>query len=363
MPPRINVAVGSGAIVVATLLAVAAVAVYESPEVRQFAEDCRRRIAVALHSLGDEINPASRNASSQPRYNRPEDAEGFLRSRAEADVDADEDSRRRQREELIYWNQIRLEKLAKDEEKLREGEKEAPVDTSKLAYESLHQESIAEKDTYVYNTGTDIQGDIAQGFVRRRDGLRGFERGIDLPNPFADDQMEVMEEGIADANLMQPDPSEMSDIYGADDLKPEFTAHQGQLVDVSDQRVTENAIPNTMSPFAESLYTSGAEAHPDSAFASIHAWANDNSNASFHASFPVSPTAPASEASKSEEDSGELTPTDFVSLAGSGEDIGIDNTSSIEADVRSFYAISEDGDGISTPGSWTEVGSVTSGTQ
>ena len=42
----------------------AAIAVYESPQARQFAEDLRRKIAIALHSLGDEINPNLNNLDS-----------------------------------------------------------------------------------------------------------------------------------------------------------------------------------------------------------------------------------------------------------------------------------------------------------
>ncbi|RAL66137.1 hypothetical protein DID88_005809 [Monilinia fructigena] len=76
----------SGAVIVVSVAVAAAIAVYESPLARQFAGDVRRKIAVALHSLGDEINPNSR----QPRFNRPEDAEGFMQSSSEAGVDADE---------------------------------------------------------------------------------------------------------------------------------------------------------------------------------------------------------------------------------------------------------------------------------
>ena len=73
----------------------AAIALYESPELRRYADDLRRRIAMALHNLGDGINPNENE--QQPMFNRPEDAEGFLQSRsgpgAEPGVDAHEPER------------------------------------------------------------------------------------------------------------------------------------------------------------------------------------------------------------------------------------------------------------------------------
>src|SRR6266566_2095404 len=110
MPPVNHAAISAGVIALSVAVA-AAIAVYESPELRRLADDLRRRIAIALHSLGDGITPPAR----EPRFNRPEDAEGFLQSRGVAahsdpGIDADEESRRRQREELVYWNRIHLEK-------------------------------------------------------------------------------------------------------------------------------------------------------------------------------------------------------------------------------------------------------------
>src|ERR1700726_3236764 len=146
MPPsNINVALGTGAIIVVTVVAAAAIAVYESPEIRQFAEQCRRRIAIALHSLGDEIHPRRESESRQPRFNRPEDAQGFVQSSAEPGVDADEDSKRRQREELMYWNSIRLEKLAKDKQKA-----ETSQATGRTFDDFLHEDHTAERGTYIY---------------------------------------------------------------------------------------------------------------------------------------------------------------------------------------------------------------------
>jgi len=92
----------------------------------------------------------------------------------------------------------------------------------------------------------------------------------------------------------------------------------------------------------------------ESAFASIHAWADNSHHASFYSPLPVTPAAPLSVVSEPEDLDGQVTPTDSASLAGSGEDVGREDASSVD-DV-----MSEEGDGIHTPGSWTEVGSVVS---
>ena len=371
---NVNVVLGTGAIIVVTVVAAAAIAVYESPEIRQFAEECRRRIAIALHSLGDEINPRSQSESQQPRYNRPEDAEGFLQSSAEAGVDADEASRRRQREELMYWNQMRLEKMQKEKEKEKEKSKEQNHTRGSSFDDFLHEDHTAEKGTYIYNSGTDIYGDAEEGLLRRRrEGVRGLDRSTAFANPFADEnQIEMDEQRATDRSLMSPEHSELSeDLYGAsDDIKPsrESTntlAQEEQLVDISESTASP-ALPELVSepvssPAIQELPTNSY--HEDtsmtgqdgeSAYAAIHAWADNSHHASFYSPLPVTPAAPLSVASDPESLDGQATPTDSASMAGSGEDVGRDDASSVNG------VMSEDGDGMNTPGSWTEVGSVVS---
>lgn len=364
MPPaNVNVALGTVGVVVISVAAAAAVAIYESPEVRQFAEDCRRKIAIALHSLGDEINPASR----QPRFNRPEDAEGFLQSTTEAGLDGDEESRRKQREELMYWNQVRLERQEREAKKLQDQEENKEAKSPEANFEDfLHEDYHAsEKGAFVVNTGANVHGDAEGLFQRRGQGIRGLERGNFYANPFADENNIEMEDvqQAADANLMSPESSEMSDdIYGLEPTTPTSgtaksrieTQSQHSLVDVSEPAPAIESV----SALPSDMYTSGIEAHPD-AFASIHAWADNSQthNGSSYLSRPAADEAALSETSEPEHISGELTPTDSASLAGSGEDVG----ESASVDGSRYYDVeSEDEAGMSTPGSWTEVGSVVS---
>lgn len=57
--------VNAGLVITVSALVAAGIAVYESPQFRQWVDNSRRKIAVALHNLGDEIQP--RNATSPAR--------------------------------------------------------------------------------------------------------------------------------------------------------------------------------------------------------------------------------------------------------------------------------------------------------
>ncbi|KAH7391520.1 hypothetical protein BKA64DRAFT_677831, partial [Cadophora sp. MPI-SDFR-AT-0126] len=361
----------SGAIVVVAAAVAAAIAVYESPQARQFAEDVRRRIAIALHSLGDEINPASQ----QPRFNRPEDAEGFLQSQAGADlgVDADEESKRRQREELMYWNAVHLEKLEK-ERKLN-GERSANRSRGSSFDDFLQEDTTAEKGTYVYNTGADVRGEAEEGLRNRN--VRGLNRGSFYANPFSDEHnIDADEQRAVDSSLMSPEESEkievMSDLYSANEEPRETRQSTAtiaeQLIDTSDA-VPDPPVsyPMMEEPIIDDTGYTNMAPRDDSAYASIHAWA-DNANSSFYSPLPVTPRSASprleivpgsptfSDPDISVPGSGEVTPTDSASLAGSGEEVWAPRSGATsEADVMSV-----DGEGISTPGSWTEVGSEVS---
>ncbi len=337
----------------------------------------RRRIAIALHSLGDEINPAAR----QPRFNRPEDAEGFMQSQGNADVgvDADEESRRRQREELMYWNAIHLEKIAREEKDL---EKRPENQARGSSFDDfLKPDHTAERGTYVYNTGADVNQEAEQGLRNR--GLRGLNRASAYANPFSDEHgIELEEQQAIDASLMSPEQHErletFSDLYSANEEPLHQESRQTSatlsepLIDVSPDPIPDPPIsyPTMDEPMlAEgNNFTNMATSRAENAFASIHAWADDANN-SFYAPLPVTPgnatprepQAPASptfsDPDVSVPGSGVATPTYSGSIAGSAaEEVWMPRSGATsDADVMSM-----DGDGISTPGTWTEVGSVVS---
>jgi hypothetical protein len=282
-----------------------------------------------------------------------------MQSSAEPDIDADEESQRRQREELMHWNAVHAEKMERERVlRARLAAERPPVKPRGSSFDDfLEEDKTAVKGTYVYNTGADANREAEVGLRNR--GVRGLDRGSIYANPFADEQSLEVEQQH-DASLMSPDASEkfevMSDLYTASD-KPKTSrnitaAFPEQLIDVSE-------------PFPDPpvSYPSMEELHPDTtfanmagadAFASIHAWSN-NTSRSFYSAAPAAPGSPVF-SDPPESVPGDATPTDSASLAGSADEpYHARSAATSDADVMSV-----DGEGINTPGSWTEVGSVVS---
>lgn len=368
--PTNHVVVSAGIIAVSVAVA-AAVAVYESPELQRMANDLRRRIAIALRTLGDNISPQER----ENLFNRPEDAEGFFRSRGvnfdgQPDVDADDETRRRQREEIMYWNAVLEEKREKErKESEKTGFSRPRTSTRGSSFDDfLREDGNAEKGTYVFQTGAEPQNN--EGLRRRGDGARGLTQSV-YTNPFTDEH--GIDEHVAFENsLMDPEKDELeSDIYSASTelgvrtdsaqsttLSPEPAANN-PLVNIEDHTPTTQTAstePSEQELGPDEYMTAGQDSHD--AYSSIQAWAHDASTASFYSPLPVSPAAPLSEPEIISE--GMLTPTDSASLAGSGEDIGAEAASAKSWSEGRPYDVMSDDEGMMTPASWTEVGSVVS---
>lgn len=368
MPANQAIIASAGVIAISVAVA-AAIAVYESPELRRMADDLRRRIAVALHSLGDGVNPPSR----EPLFNRPEDAEGFLQSRGvaptgEQGVDADDETRRRQREELMYWNALKetqeLERLAAEKEASRSKSSRR----GSTFDDFLQEDKSAEKGTYVFNTGAEIRHDD-EGLVRRRgaEGIRGLNSSI-YANPFADEHgIDLDDHPVLEPSRISPENDEImsdtTDIYNATEkdlpsIPPSNTLSPSPPALITIEEAQSHNDPLLERELGEDEYMTAGQEHHNDAYASIQAWAQ-NSNPGFYSPLPVSPAGPLSEPEIISD--GQLTPTDSASLAGSGEDVANDAASSHAGDKRRYYDVmSEDEDGMATPASWTEVGSVVS---
>ncbi|CAK7216232.1 hypothetical protein SBRCBS47491_002752 [Sporothrix bragantina] len=260
MPPVNPVFVSAGVIAISVAV-VAAIAVYENPELRRIADDLRRRIAVAAQTFHDDIfndgndereRQRDEQAGEQPVFNRPEDAEGFMmstgrRSGGDPGVDADEASRRRQREELMYWNTVR-EAKAKADREIAQLNAEALARNnnnlrSNISFDQfLRQDHNAVRGTYVMNTGTDAStsnsNDPLNGGLVRRRGAGSMRVPAVYSNPFGDEYGIEMDDHLEtsepvreeeartptaaeafdsrSAYLVAPDRDEtMSDIYSA----------------------------------------------------------------------------------------------------------------------------------------------------
>jgi hypothetical protein len=393
MPAVNQAALASVGIIAASVAVAAAIAIYESPEVRRMADDLRRRIAIALHSLGENVDP-----NRQPRFNRPEDADGFYASH---DVDADEETRRRQREELMYWNALREEK-----EQQKQQEQPEPQQRSRGSSfdDFLQPDAAGERGTFVYNSGANAWNSESSNVLRRRgnmEGARGLDASI-LTNPFSDEYGIDLDDRprLLDQHAALPPAHEeiMSDIYNATPrvLSPLVAHSQAFPGPVATEVLFDfesHSIPDGRRDFASPVggsvlyqappqqqvstptatarsatlerelaedeymtagqdYNEGVAA--SEAYASIQAWAQNSSNTGFYSPLPISPQAPLSEPELVSE--GQLTPTGSGSVAGSGVDVAND----AHDGVSEYDVMSESEGGAATPNSWSEVGSVVS---
>ena len=364
MPVPHHLILASGATVVVSMAVATAMAVYENPELRRCADDVRRRIAVAFHSMGDGINPPQR----EPLFNRPEDAHGFLQSGAEAGVDADDESRRRQREELLYWNMVRMQKEEEEQKKKLEESKGTGPSTSANRTgtfdDFLRPDGDAEKGTYVFNTGAEVKKEN-DGLRHRGDGTRGMVPSY--ANPFADEN-HIADDDLEEATASQIAPGRdeiMSDIYSATTVDhpqeprtPIAQIDNQALLDIDDTPPStgSSATVDNRDNLVEVdhyEYTTAGQDDRNEAYASIQAWAQ-NSAPDFY-SVPSEPEVDS-------DGDGELTPTDSVSLVGSGDDIANDVQSTRDGETGSTFDVMSmsESDGMHTPSSWSEVGSVVS---
>lgn len=317
-----------------------------------------------------------------------------MQSSSEAGVDADEDSRRKQREELMYWNAVRMEKLEK--EKTMDEKRPGSNRSRNSSFDDFLQEDPnAEKGTFVYNTGTDVNKQAEEGLTHRR-GVRGLDRSTIYANPFADEHgIDIDEQTAMDRNLMSPGEGEQYEsdsegLYSVHEapsrsrqstatlaaMEPMTHEETETLVDISEPF---NPDPPVSVPSYESMQTESEPAQEkQNPFASIHAWADHTDNSTgFYSPLPATPherpstptsnhhtqmTPPSPTFSdpdysslESLDGDGMATPTYSASLAGSGEEVWHPRSGATsDADI-----ISEDGD-IITPDSWTEVGSLAS---
>ncbi|RMZ71875.1 acetyl- C-acyltransferase [Pyrenophora seminiperda CCB06] len=183
MPPRNapsahhpNHPLTSGLIIAASVIVAAGIAIYESPQVRAWADQTRRKIAVALHSLGDDIQPRRPSESSD-----------------------DFEERKRGRDELVRRNRNELIKRAREEgvavdldelarigtENAEAAEKRSRADQTKSFDDMVGSDGNLKNNTMA--TGTETP----KGDVRKR-GAAGFAAGsaaaAAMANPFSDDQ-------------------------------------------------------------------------------------------------------------------------------------------------------------------------------
>ncbi|KAG6997742.1 hypothetical protein G7Y79_00038g075010 [Physcia stellaris] len=341
-----------GLILSFSILFAASLAVYENnPEIREWVDNSRRKIAVALHNFGDEIAPPFPSRNPNPRRDAS--------TREDESAEAAE-RRRKARQEIIERGRVLEE---------RRRQKRANTRT----FDDLVDKDGLLKSTHDTAARTTAAEPIPQPetseLKKRKTEAAGAAMGATLANPFADEvPMEFYSADesttpIAHTRSSTPTlpatspreqqapttpPAPNTFLIDTDDLS---THPSEQLVDLTP--TSSPTVPSAFSPHHDDLASlspispsfseaDGDEAPPPAPWpVSINEWAENTSFYSAPQSQPDTQEQEQDTAGKA----GTLTPT----ASESGEHVS--QIGSEDMDVMSEIG------GISTPGSWTEVGS------
>jgi len=322
-----------------SLLIAAGIAVYDNPQVREWLDDSRRKVALALHNLGDDIHPRpslSRSHSSNDASTREDDSPEAV------------ERRQRARQDILERARLLEERRrAKASAAGRGSSFDELVDTDG----KLHEKS----EGGVTTAAETANGD--EGLRKRNTEAAGAARGAAMADPFGDEMgMSFTDEKTAEPLQMAQESRESTTTLTGDepasglliDTDAASTHPSELLVDLTP---TTSAAPSRFhdqahddASDADSGIGSGSEIRevsaPTSNYQAVYEW-TESSNASFY-------SPPESEASGLEVDARSNATSDAPSLVGS-----VDHMSEPDG-------MSEVGEAASTPGSWTEVGSVVS---
>lgn len=337
-----------GLIITISLLCAAGLAIYENPQIRQWIEDNRRKAAIALHALGDELAPPSESRSST------HDAS----SREDDDPEAVE-RRRRVRQEILERGRMMEE---------RRKSKQATNGKAKSFDDMVDKDgALRVEEMTAMSSAAEAQAEES-GLRHRHTGSRAAALGSAFADPFADEMgvpimdahpspTEQKHDPISRSSTPTPPASSASpptirDSPASPPVPPKPAAYQPQrlLIDTDEvsNHPSEQLLDLTPTTSASSAAADLAELndYPQpsrSNYWSVNEWAQNSAPAFY--SPPQSEAAGGIEKKMENHTDGSHTGTgEHASQVGS-EDMGV---------------MSDDEAPISTPGSWTEVGSQVS---
>jgi hypothetical protein len=328
----------AGLIVLAVVVVAAGAAAYENPNIREWLENSRRKIALALHSLGDEINPRAK----QPRRDDP--------SMQEDETEAAEERRRRARAEIMEKGRIMEERRRR---KRSSNDVPSPTGSFDTLVDKDGMLKNADKAEETQATTTAVEPDAStEGLASRRlasSSAKELHESVDAPislrqlssqpdthseDPFATEYEREMRNTW---NLPLPHPP-----------PPASSAHESEsLIDFTPTSefpdpdiIIPSGTASNGQPFAQTEYFSIA------------------SNSSHTLSEPEHSSPPIVLPSMSQPLQYPISVTAASSIADSVDHV---HASDVEGSVSDDGVLSEFGDGIRTPASgWTDVGSVAS---
>lgn len=311
----------SGLLISLTVIFAAGLAVYENPQVRQWVDSSRRKIAIALHSLGDEFSPPSNSRDSSPDASTREDESPEAVER-----------RRKARQEILERGRAMEEKRKSKKEEIEK---------------SRSFDDIVDEDGILLNERSAAKTTAAEletpesGMRQRNLENNGAALGAATANPFADEMYVELHDSRPGTPIIptSPAPSHLTSHTQPALLIDTEAASNHPSEALLDLTPTTSA----SSGFHADLSTLSANAPQSfSNHWSVHEWAENNTS-------PGSASPPQSERAVLEVEKvwGTDTPVTTERLSRTGSETGLD-------------VWSEVGERVSTPGSWTEVGSVVS---
>ncbi len=327
----------AGLIILAVAVVAAGAAAYENPNVREWLENSRRKIALALHSLGDEISPRVKQA----RRNDP--------SMQEDETQAAEERRRHARAEIMEKGRIM------EERRRRKGSSQDPPSPVGSFDTLVDRDGTLKKagklvEAHATTTAVEPHAPTENLTNRRPDSpaaAKALHESVDAPislrqlssspdthpeDPFVTEYEREMRHTW---NLPLPHPA-----------PPASSAHESEsLIEFT---------PTSEFPDPDIIVPQGATGNdPALEQTEYFSIASNSSHTLSEARFS-SPPAILPHASRSD-----LQPASAT--ASTADSIDHLQASDIEGSVSDDGVLSEFGDGIRTPASgWTDVGSVVS---
>ncbi|KAH7128745.1 hypothetical protein B0J11DRAFT_278117 [Dendryphion nanum] len=357
-----------GLIIAASVLVAAGIAIYESPQVRQWVDQSRRKIAIALHSLGDEIQPRRSSESSQDFEDRKRRREEIIRQNRNELI-------KRAREEGVAVDLDELAKIGREDIEMAQRRSRGQTNASQRSFDDLvGSDGMLRKDVGKVQTATGTETETVDTNLRRR-GPAGFAAGsAAASNPFDDTNAQVLFDTEEQAPSPQPfthvETRESSATVEADAAPVVPSTASDPLIDLTPESLAENAqtasIPQSeideSEQAAQSFYSVASGSMHDSThpfIAPIMDLDSDVENVS------AGTLTPRSERSAFTGASVVGSHADDIAVLSMQNDMDHDTRSEVFSEGGftdagfSEAGFSELGDraGIMTPNSWTDVGS------
>lgn len=308
-----------GLIISLSVLFAAGLAVYENPQVRQWVDSSRRKLAIALHNLGDEITPPSASRDSSPDASAREDESPEAVER-----------RRKARQEILERGRAMEEKKKSKKEE---------VANSKSFDDLVDKEGTLLNEKAPMTTAAEVEGSES-GLRKRKAETTGSALAASMTNPFADEMHAELHDSCPSTPTIPTSPPPPFRSPNASSIRPldiEATSNHP-----SEALIDLTPTTSASSAFHVDMSSPSPPENPREKRWSVQEWAENNTSSGFY-----SPLQSEHATFETEEPWKVNTPVTEEHLSCAGSEAGQDVWSEI-------------GERISTPGSWTEVGSVVS---